>query len=148
MYDYDLWQTTEWQRANGFASKGDKVTFKANGGYDGDIQRAKDAGLVIGQSYVITKTEIGRSSSDYTLEGFDKSFNTVMFERTPDPKAIIKCVVTEIGQDTIRGDYNAEDFANLLRKAADEILSPNNNHYDYEFTFKNGDCIYKVTAKK
>jgi len=148
MNNYDLWQTTEWQRKNGFASKGDKVTFKANDGYDGDIQRAKDAGLVIGESYIVTRTEVGRCNSYHILEGFGYSFNIVMFEQIPDPKAIIKCVVTEIGQDTLRGDYKAEDFANLLRTAADAILSPDSNHYYYEFTFTNGDCIYQITAKK
>jgi hypothetical protein len=80
MNDYEIWQTPEWQRKAGFAVPGGQVTYLNTGGYDSSRASALRAGLVEGGTYVVTATEVGRSSSDYKLEGFPYSFNTVMFK--------------------------------------------------------------------
>ena len=78
------WDDPEWQRAHGWAAKGDKVMFVGKDGRESDHQFAKKVGLVVGEIYTVTNTTIESSNSDYTLEGFPHDHNCVMFEVVKD----------------------------------------------------------------
>lgn len=61
-----------------YAKPGTKVVFTGLNGRDSDQQSARKV-LVIGKTYIVKHIEVGSWQSDVYLEGFDRSFNTVMF---------------------------------------------------------------------
>lgn len=56
-----------------------KVTYLGKHGYDIQREQANKV-LEIDKQYVVTGGYMGRSSSYFELEGFDQTFNTVMFD--------------------------------------------------------------------
>jgi hypothetical protein len=63
-----------------YAQAGTKVIFRARGGYDGEKELAKRAGLVIDQIYTVKQVVISRSDSRVTLEELPgRDFNTCLF---------------------------------------------------------------------
>lgn len=59
---------------------GDKIRFtNPYAGYDCHIIASKDAGLVVGQVYVIAKIWVGDWHTDVWLEGYGGPFNSVQF---------------------------------------------------------------------
>lgn len=61
-----------------YAKPGTKVVFTGLNGGDFDQESARKV-LVIGKSYTVKEIEVGSWRSDVYLEGFERSFNTVMF---------------------------------------------------------------------
>lgn len=59
--------------------EGEKVIFLGTGGYPGDLKATMEV-LTVGEEYTVQGASIGRSSSTVYLEGFNRPFNTVMFE--------------------------------------------------------------------
>ena len=54
--------------------------FLNKNGYDGEPKEAVNEGLNQGERYLVTNIQIGQSHSYVELKGFERSFNTVMFE--------------------------------------------------------------------
>jgi len=62
------------------SSVGDKIRFtNPDAGYNHHITASKEAGLIVGQVYVIAKIEVGSYHTDVWLENFDGPFNSVQF---------------------------------------------------------------------
>lgn len=64
-----------------FAIKGDKVEFLNFNGYDYQLERVRQLGIVEGDVLTVTRVRIGNSSSVYTFEEIDGEHNTVMFKK-------------------------------------------------------------------
>lgn len=74
------WDSSEWQRNNGWAAAGDIVIFLGKNGHNNEPKMAMDKGLVVGQKYKVVRTNIDHSYSYYEIEGFEDKFNCVMFD--------------------------------------------------------------------
>jgi hypothetical protein len=55
------------------------AVFTGQGGYPGENEKA-NATFKVGERYVITGGAIGQSSSHLVIEGFDGSWNSVLFD--------------------------------------------------------------------
>lgn len=56
-----------------------KLKFTGSGGYQMEQEYAKKL-LVVGSSYGVTSVEVGGWVTYLTLEGFEKTFNSCLFE--------------------------------------------------------------------
>lgn len=57
-------------------------------GYDIDMKKVADAGLVPGEMYEVADIEMGSSRTNVYLKGYEKYFNSVHFEFYEDGKEI------------------------------------------------------------
>lgn len=68
-----------------FAIPGDKIVFLNRNGYDAELAQAA-AVFKEGETYTVQSLRVGGWKSEYTFEGIESSFNTVMFSFA-DPEA-------------------------------------------------------------
>jgi len=63
------------------AKPGDSVKFaNPNAGHDHDQEKARSAGLVVGQTYTLSKVRVRDWSTEVWLKGQEGAFNSVQFE--------------------------------------------------------------------
>ena len=63
----------------GFVPAGEKAELYEFHGYDYDIKKLQNLNMQIGMVFTVKTCEIGRSSSTYTFEEVEGSFNSVSF---------------------------------------------------------------------
>lgn len=64
----------------GMGDIGDEVVFVQTGGNSHDIPDALAKGFKKGEKYKVRNIDIGNWASTYEFEGFEGTFNSVMFE--------------------------------------------------------------------
>lgn len=62
-----------------YSKPGTPVVFMDYNGYEYDTRYAKEKGLVEGETYFLNYADIHSSSTDFTLEGIEGYYNSVMF---------------------------------------------------------------------
>jgi len=63
------------------AKPGDSVRFaNPSAGYEHDREKARSAGLVMGQTYTLSKVRVHGWHTEVWLEGQEDAFNSVQFE--------------------------------------------------------------------
>lgn len=63
---------------NDIAEVGDIVCFKDTGGYDVELEHARQH-FTLGQQLEVVRVDIDRYHSSYYFEGYTRGFNSVMF---------------------------------------------------------------------
>jgi hypothetical protein len=63
-----------------YSPPGTKVRISGKNGHDYQQEHARKV-LSVGSVYEVVETKVGRCSSGVALVGFERMFNTVMFER-------------------------------------------------------------------
>lgn len=77
----EIWELLSDKYMDIYSPPGTKIRFTANGGYEIEMEEAKEI-LELGAIYTVKYTSVGQSYSTVVLEEFPhKQFNTCLFDK-------------------------------------------------------------------